>query len=335
MRAARAVLLSVQAGSSARERHSAVQCQLAQVRDALWPLLRVPDTHVQAGVSKRTSGAGAASLGAHRWSSKNALGRRPNPSSICGLSDKDTRAASATGDRPVPTIEQIDHVLELMPAATIFDRRNRALIAFTLLTGARDNAVASLRLRHLDVQRRVVFQDPRAVRTKASKAIRTWFFPVGDLAEQTVCDWVRELRDEHLWGDDDPLFPPTQIGQNLHQQFAPVGLLRSTWSNADPIRKIFGRAFELAGLPYFNPHSFRRTLARLGERLCKTPEEFKAWSQNLGHEQVLTTFSSYGSVPLHRQGEIILSLGADGTGEDADVDELIDKLAARLKKRTV
>jgi hypothetical protein len=29
----------------------------------------------------------------------------------------------------------------------------------------------------------------------------------------------------------------------------------------------------------------------LGERTCKTPEEFKAWSQNLSREQVLTTFS--------------------------------------------
>ena len=31
-----------------------------------------------------------------------------------------------------------------------------------------------------------------------------------------------------------------------------------------------------------------------------TPEEFKAWSQNLGHEQVLTTFSSYGQVGADR-----------------------------------
>jgi hypothetical protein len=42
-------------------------------------------------------------------------------------------------------------------------------------------------------------------------------------------------------------------------------------------------------------------LSQLGERLCRTPEEFKAWSQNLGHEQVLTTFSSYGQVAAERQ----------------------------------
>jgi hypothetical protein len=40
--------------------------------------------------------------------------------------------------------------------------------------------------------------------------------------------------------------------------------------------------FTSAGLAYFNPHSFRNTLVRLGQAVCKTPEEFKAWSKNSG-----------------------------------------------------
>jgi hypothetical protein len=43
----------------------------------------------------------------------------------------------------------------------------------------------------------------------------------------------------------------------------------------------------------------------LGERVCSSPEEFKAWSQNLGHEHVLTTFTSYGAVSGNRQREIL------------------------------
>jgi hypothetical protein len=45
--------------------------------------------------------------------------------------------------------------------------------------------------------------------------------------------------------------------------------------------------------------------ALLGGRICKSPEQYKAWSQNLGHENLLTTFSSYGDVAGHRQAEII------------------------------
>jgi integrase len=77
------------------------------------------------------------------------------------------------------------------------------------------------------------------------------------------------------------------------------------WRNATAIRRIFQEAFERADLPYFNPHSFRKTLAALGEKLCHSPEEFKAWSQNLGHEKVLTTFMSYGSVAGERQADIL------------------------------
>jgi hypothetical protein len=39
---------------------------------------------------------------------------------------------------------------------------------------------------------------------------------------------------------------------------------------------------------------------------------FKAWSQNLGHAHVLTTFTSYGAVAQHRQDEIMTQL-ANGT----------------------
>lgn len=94
-----------------------------------------------------------------------------------------------------------------------------------------------------------------------------------------------------------------KVGSSCH--FEAAGLDRKNWSTASPIRTIFKNAFTTAGLPYFNPHSFRDTLANLGEQVCQSPEHFKAWSQNLGHEKVLTTFLSYGEVACQRQGEII------------------------------
>ena len=113
-----------------------------------------------------------------------------------------------------------------------------------------------------------------------------------------------------LWGNDDPLFPATRVALGASRQFVAVGLERAHWSSAARIRTIFRDAFTGAGLQYFNPHSFRNTLVRLGQVTCKTPEEFKAWSQNLGHDKVLTTFLSYGQVESARQGEIIRGLAA-------------------------
>jgi integrase len=225
------------------------------------------------------------------------------------LSAKETRIAKAHRDARVPTLEQIRHVIRAMPAGTEIEQRDRALVAFTALTGARDGATASLKLKHIDIDQGKVDQDARQVNTKFSKTFTTWFFPVGDDLLQIVIDWVNYLRKERLWSLDDPLFPATKIVVGDARHFEASGLDRRHWSGAGPIRTIFKDAFAAASLPYFNPHSFRKTLALLGGQVCKSPEEYKAWSQNLGHENVLTTFSSYGDVAWHRQAEIIRSLG--------------------------
>ena len=224
------------------------------------------------------------------------------------LSEKDTRIATAKREQRSPTLQQIKHVIASMPTIKEIEQRNRALVAFTLLTGARDSAIASAKLKHIDLQAGCFFQDARDVQTKFSKTFTTFFFPVGDEILEIVVGWVNYLRDELLWGNDDPLFPATRIAVGASSQFEVAGLDRKHWSNATPIRKIFKGAFTNAGLSYFNPHSFRNTLVRLGETACKSPEEFKAWSQNLGHEKVMTTFLNYGEVAYQRQGEIIKNL---------------------------
>ena len=227
------------------------------------------------------------------------------------LSVKDTRVAKATRPARVPTLEQIRHVIQSMPATTDIERRDRALIAFTILTGARDGAIASFKLRHIDIAAGTIDQDAREVHTKFSKSFITTFFPVGDDIRAVVVEWVAYLRTGKLWGLDDPLFPATKIAVGDNLRFEAAGLDRKHWSSAGPIRLIFKEAFAAAGLPYFNPHSFRKTLALLGGQKCKTPpEEYKAWAQNLGHEDVLTTFRSYGDVSSYRQAEIIRSLAS-------------------------
>jgi integrase/recombinase XerD len=67
------------------------------------------------------------------------------------LSEKEVRIATARRETAVPTMEQINHVIEIMPNDSAIERRNRSLIAFTLLTGARDSAIASMKLKHVDV----------------------------------------------------------------------------------------------------------------------------------------------------------------------------------------
>jgi integrase len=219
-----------------------------------------------------------------------------------------------------------------MPYRSEIEKGDRAVVAFTLLTGARDSATASVKLSHLDLDRQCVHQDARQVKTKFSKTFDTFFFPVGDDVREIVEQWALFLRREKLWGHQDPLFPATDTAPGVGFQFQASGLKRAHWKTASPIRQIFRNAFTAASLPYFNPHSVRKTLVALGQTLCRTPEDFKAWSQNLGHEEVLTTFTSYGAVGHQRQAEIIGNLAAIPSSAPADVEQLVKVFARELRQ---
>lgn len=237
------------------------------------------------------------------------------------LSNRDRRLASERPLKPTPTVEQVTHVILSMPATTDLEKRDRALIALILLTGIRVTAAITLKLKHVRPDGSI-FQDAREVKTKFAKTQTTYFFPVGAEIRRIFEDYVHHLRTILLWGEDDPLFPSTRQALDEQRWLRPIGLSKNHWKTSDPVRTIFKRSFEAAGVPYYSPHSLRRTLARLGERLCSTPEELKAWSQNLGHDELMTTFA-YGAVPLQQQAAILERLGTDPpTDETSDLRQL-------------
>ena len=221
------------------------------------------------------------------------------------LSDKEVAMARARREKRVPTLQQIEHLLSAMPADSLLDRRNRAVVALAAVTGARISALASFRIRDLDVDGGYIDQDARHVRTKFGKTFRTHLIPISERAMAVLEAWRGERQADPTVGLDEPLFPSTEIGLDESGAFVAKGLSRRGWTTSAPIREIFRNAFEAVNLPYFNPHSFRDMLVRHAMTLELSAEEMKALSQNLGHQDVLTTFTSYGSIPASRQGELI------------------------------
>ena len=201
------------------------------------------------------------------------------------LAEKDVRAATAPADKAYPTLEMVEHVVGRMPYATPIEKRDRALIAFTAITGIRDGALISLKLKHFDANRCLVLQNPVEVSTKFGKRIDTFLFPLNDTF--------------------DPMFPKTTLGQDENNCFTAIGLSREHWSNASPVREIFKAAFKTAELPEYTPHSLRNMIVSEAYRRKLSPATLKAWSQNLGHEGMLTTLTSYGKIPLEEQGRLV------------------------------
>jgi integrase len=170
-------------------------------------------------------------------------------------SNKDVSVAKATKLRDFPSLEQVRAVIRAMPSDTVIQRRNRALVAFLMLTGMRDRALVSLSLRHVDPTKStpLVRQEADRVRTKFAKAINTYFFPLGDDLKDIVVAWISELQTDHLFGPNDPLFPKTKMAQGKDKSFRAAGIEPVHWSDASAVRAIFKEAFPRAGLPYFPP----------------------------------------------------------------------------------
>ena len=180
------------------------------------------------------------------------------------------------------------------------------MIAFTIITGAQDAAIATLKIKHVDIYHKSVNQDPKdCVKTKFGKLIYTNFFVIGNDIEQIVIDWVKFLREEKLYSDNDQFFPRTKLVHNKDFCFKAQGLEPIGWKSTTQIREIFKNSFAKCQLPYYNPHSFRDTLSMLGKKNLRRFEQYQAWSQNLGHSKMSTTLDDYGNISTHRQFELI------------------------------
>jgi hypothetical protein len=169
-------------------------------------------------------------------------------------------------------------------------------------------------------------------RTKFSKPIETFFYPVGDDVAQIFKDWTQYLIKEKYFGPIDPVFPKTLVRPDDQCTFVIDGLSREHWADAGPVRAIFKAAYARVELPYFKPHSVRSTLTQHAYTLKLSPEQLKAWSQNMGHDSVLTTIASYGPISVERQQELISGLGKPGLAAAEFSTEIAEKVVALLKR---
>jgi integrase len=218
---------------------------------------------------------------------------------------KAARVAHTGRDTPYPTMQQANHAFQAMPFEDEFQKRDKALFAFFMLTGIRDGAAASLKIKHVNVELGHVFQDAREVKTKAAKTIHCQFFPVDPTYRACFTEWMAYLREVKLFGPEDALFPKANTKPMPGKGFTNLGLARTGYSSGAKLNTIIRGAFAAVQMPQFTPHAFRKTLTHYGNEICKGPEAFKAWSMNLGHDSVTTTINSYLPVNTERQIEII------------------------------
>lgn len=250
------------------------------------------------------------------------------------LSNNANRAARASRPKTPPTIEELEMALKAMPHGTDVEKRDRAIFAFVIITCVRDDALITLKIRDVDSANKTLWQDPKHVRTKGRKNIITRFLrAVMPLAEDIVLEWIKYADEVLQLKPNDPLFPKTLVATNLETMaFEALGLSKEHWANAQPVRDICKTAFQAVEIQYFNPHLFRNAVCKWGLKNLST-YEYKALSQNLGHEHAMTTYNAYGNLTEDEQLEAISNIGKGNADlQKMSTDDLLDEVRRRSGK---
>ncbi len=256
------------------------------------------------------------------------------------LDKKKARMATAAPRQEFPSLEYVQTLCRSITPKTEVDQRDRALIAFTLLTGMRDKATITLPLECFDTEKLLIHQDPdKGVQTKFSKTMTTKIFRFDEELLKYVLDWFRFLKERKLFNNRDPLFPRTKLEQKSETDlcFEGTDVEPVFWSTTQGIRNVFKRWAEAAGMRYYSPHKFRHTATVEAFKHVRTAEELRAISQNFGHENIGTTFSTYGKLADYQVEDIIARINFkkdSREGEGIALDEVPkEKLLEALQRR--
>lgn len=219
------------------------------------------------------------------------------------ISRNQRKTAKASEYQDAYKYEQIIKTIRQMPDKTDIEKRDKAIISLQALCTLRISELRTVKMKNLVEEdgQYFIYVCPRSMSVKFAKTRHAVFIPLPDDIIASVIQWRGYLRSLGF-KDADPLFP------KIDNHFGKTNLLEQKIRKMEiksdtTIRDIFRKAFEAAGFKYIKPHSFRKTLARYAE--TQSPAFLNAVRQNLGHESIDTTLSSYGQLSLAEQRRII------------------------------
>ena len=237
---------------------------------------------------------------------------------------REHRPQSILEDREYYSLSEVRKLIDFIPERLI-DKRDRASTAFVFLSGVRVSVLVSIPLKCIDVRDRTVSQLPsEGVRTKNSKAARTYMLPIDDLLA-VVSEWheivSNGLGEDALWY---PGLTTDGMKWNLAKNQGTIEAKRMSFSRG------LKRICKQVGIEYKSPHKLRNGHGVFGVKAAKTIEDFKAFSQNMMHESMEITDRLYGRLAGDNVKMKIstMSIQSDQNGTD---EELFNQFMAFQK----
>ena len=223
-------------------------------------------------------------------------------------------------ERPYYSLDEIRKLVE-SSAERLIDERDRAAVSFVFLSGMRVSAFVSLPIRCVDIEKGEVIQFPsEGVKTKNSKAAKTFLLPISDLREISLswyCKVKSELGKDALWYS-----PVSTDGM----EWTSLNVLGSAESRRMSFSRGLKRLCRRSGVEYKSPHKLRNGHGVFGVKTAKTIEEFKAFSQNMMHESMEITDRLYGKLATNDIKYVISRFG------ESDLENNEDRLLAQFSE---
>jgi integrase len=210
-----------------------------------------------------------------------------------------------------PGLPEAEKLLNAMPSESLVDQRARAIFALAFLGALRADTLVSLRIKHLDIERRLILQDASAVRAKAGKSLNVCWFQIPVSFETAVLSWVETLQRLGFRGDD-ALFPDAK---HLKHRIVVSGRAAApvpTMTTPHAVTAAFNVACREGDISY-TPHAAKHTIGAERDIRALTHEERKAWSLNMGHDSEHTTEQHYGTMSDDRRFKVLESIGSKKT----------------------
>lgn len=236
------------------------------------------------------------------------------------------------GPKPFPTLEEAALAMSSMPTGTPKDRRDRALFATAFVSGLREQALVTLSRRHIDTYERTVTQQADVMRAKNGKSYVAEWFPRTEAFQAVLLAWLEEVDALGMQGND-ALFPGNADLMRLGHISNLTRAALQPMKTASAVDAAFKVAWRHANISY-TPHSARHTLAKLGEEICTTPKERKAWSMNLGHATESITVQHYGKMTRQEQADVFETFDQNRDWTKGELKQIADYHVQALTKGT-
>jgi integrase/recombinase XerD len=220
-----------------------------------------------------------------------------------------------------PTMQQVLALCRSVKIQSLIDLRNQAIIAMLFIGALRIDCLASLKIGSFNSREKSLDLNPnKGVRTKFSKRFKTVLFVFAPELMNLVTDWYRLLVDSG-YGPNDPFFPKAR------QEMDGCAFIESTeltkeHISASRIRAMLKTVYQIAGMPYYNPHSYRHSCINQAMELAEDAQDIKAISMNVGHKAIDLIMAIYAQLPDKLLVRLIHDLGKNHVIPDRNYHEI-------------